>query len=106
MRRRSVISLLAVFIGIVCISTISTDAFARRGPGAGGAGRPGVGAGGAGRPGVGVGGAGRHVHHHHVHRHPVARGAAVGVAVGAGAAAAGAYYARPQCGYYPYPPCY
>lgn len=24
----------------------------------------------------------------------------------AGAAAAGAYYGRPACGYYPYPPCY
>jgi hypothetical protein len=32
-------------------------------------------------------------------------GAAVGAAA-VGAAAAGAYYARPACGYYPYPPCY
>jgi hypothetical protein len=24
----------------------------------------------------------------------------------AGAAAAGAYYGRPACGYFPYPPCY
>jgi hypothetical protein len=36
----------------------------------------------------------------------------VGVGVGLGAAAVGAavaapyYYGRPQCGYYPYPPCY
>jgi hypothetical protein len=27
-------------------------------------------------------------------------------AAAAGAAAAGAYYARPACGYYPYPPCH
>jgi hypothetical protein len=33
-------------------------------------------------------------------------GAAVGAAA-VGTAAAGAYYyGRPQCGYYPYPPCY
>ena len=35
----------------------------------------------------------------------VAAGAAVGAAVGA-AAAAPYYYGGPQCGYYPYPPCY
>ena len=38
------------------------------------------------------------------------RGAGYGAAaVGAaavGAAAYGSYYNRPQCGYYPYPPCY
>jgi hypothetical protein len=35
-------------------------------------------------------------------------GAAAGLAVGAavGAAAASPYYGPPQCGYYPYPPCY
>lgn len=103
MSRRRGISLAAIVIGIACLVTVSSDAFARPGRGGGGFGGPGVGAGGAGRPGIGVGGAGRHVHHHHVYRHPVARGAAV---VGVGAAAAGAYYARPQCGYYPYPPCY
>jgi hypothetical protein len=83
MSRRNIISLAAsVVIGIACIATVSTDAFAyRRGVGVG-------------RVGVGV---------HRVA--PVRRGVAVGVAVGAGAAAAGAYYA-PRCGYYPYPPCY
>jgi hypothetical protein len=98
MSPRTIILLAAsVFVCIASVATISTDAFARPGRGVGGVGGAGVG---VGRPGVG------HVHHHHVHRHPVARGAAVGVAVGAGAAAAGAYYARPHCGYYPYPPCY
>ena len=61
----------------------------RVGFGFGGVGRPGVG---VGRPGVGVG------------RGAFYRGAAVGAAA-AGAAAYGAY-ARPLCGYYPYPPCY
>jgi hypothetical protein len=86
MSRRSGISLAAVVLGLACIVTLSSDAFARPGRGVGGVGGPGVG---VGRPGVGV------------HRHPVARGAAVGVAVGAGAA-----YARQRCGYYPYGPCY
>jgi hypothetical protein len=89
MSRRTLISLAAsVIVGIACVATISTDAFAyRRGVGVG---RVGVG-----RVGVGVGRVG------------VYRGAAVrrGVAVGVGAAAAGAYYA-PRCGYYPYRPCY
>jgi hypothetical protein len=90
MSRRTLISLAAsVIVGIACIATISTDAFAyRRGVGVGR---------------VGVGRVG-------VYRGGVYRGAAVrrGVAVGVGAvgaAAAGAYYA-PRCGYYPYPPCY
>jgi hypothetical protein len=87
MSRRTLISLAATaIVGIVCIATISTDAFAYR-------------------RAVGVGRAG-------VYRGGVYRGAAVrrGVAVGVGAAAvgaaaAGAYYA-PRCGYYPNPPCY
>jgi hypothetical protein len=81
MSRRTLISLAATaIVGIVCIATISTDAFAYR-------------------RGVGVGRAG-------VYHGDVYRGAAVrrGVAVGVGAAAAGAYYA-PRCGYYPNPPC-
>ena len=93
MSRRTLISLAAsVIVGIACLATISTDAFAYR-------------------RGVGVGRAG--VYHGGVYRGGVYRGAAVrrGVAVGVGAAAvgaaaAGAYYAPPRCGYYPYPPCY
>ena len=89
MSRRSTIA--AIVIGTACIVTISSDAIARPGRGVGGVGGPGVGVGrpgvGVGRPGVGVG-------------RPVARGAAVGVAVGTGAA-----YARPRCGYNPYPAC-
>ena len=87
MSRRTLISLAAtVIVGIVCIATISTDAFAYR-------------------RGVGVGRAG--VYHGGVYRGAaVRRGAAVGVGAAAvGAAAAGAYYA-PRCGYYPNPPCY
>jgi len=92
MSSRTIVSLAAsAIISIVCIATISTDAFAYR-------------------RGVGVGRAG--VYHGGVYRAGVYRGAAVrrGVAVGVGAAAvgaaaAGAYYA-PRCGYYPYPPCY
>src|SRR5712672_998033 len=91
MSHRTIFSLAAsVIIGIGCIATISTDAFAYRG----------------GRVGVGRAG---------VYRGGVYRGAAVrrGVAVGVGAAAVGAaaygaygsYYA-PGCGYYPNPPCY
>jgi hypothetical protein len=100
MSRRTLISLAATaVVGIVCIATISTDAFAyRRGVGVG---RVGVGRVGVGRVGVGRVG---------VYRGGVYRGAAVrrGVAVGVGAAAVGAaaygaYGAR--CGYYPYPPC-
>src|SRR5467141_1877726 len=96
MSHRTIFSLAAsVIIGIGCIATISTDAFAYRG----------------GRVGVGRAG----VHHAGVYRGGVHRGAAVrrGVAVGVGAAAVGAaaygaygrYYA-PGCGYYPNPPCY
>ena len=43
--------------------------------------------------------------HRRAHRRAYVGAAAVGAAA-AGAAAAGAYYARPACGYYPYPPCY
>jgi hypothetical protein len=92
MSRRTLISLAAsVIVGIACVATISTDAFAYRR--AVGVGR------------VGVGRAG--VYHGGVYRGAaVRRGVAVGVGAAAvGAAAAGAYYA-PRCGYYPNPPCY
>ncbi len=91
MSRRTLISLAAsVIVGIACIATISTDAFAyRRGVGVG---RVGVGRVGVYRGGVYRGAALR-------------RGVAVGVGAAAVGAAAGAYYA-PRCGYYPYPPCY
>ena len=95
MSRRTIVSLAAsVIVGIACVATISTEAFAYR-------------------RGVGVGRVG--VYHGGVYRGGVYRGAAVrrGVAVGVGAAAvgaaaAGAYgaYGAPRCGYYPYPPCY
>jgi hypothetical protein len=90
MSRRTLISLAAsLIVGIACIATISTDAFAYRR----GVGRVGVYHGGVYRGGVYRGAA-------------VRRGVAVGVGAAAvGAAAAGAYYA-PRCGYYPYPPCY
>jgi hypothetical protein len=107
MSRRTLISLAAsVIVGIACIATISTDAFAyRRGIGVarggvyhGGVARGGVYRGGVARAGVYRGGVYRGA--------PVARGVAIGVGAAAvGAAAAGAYYA-PRCGYYPYPPCY
>jgi hypothetical protein len=86
MSRRTIVSLAAsVIIGIACIATISTDAFAYR-------------------RGVGVGRAG--VYHGGVYRGAaVRRGVAVGVGAAAvGAAAAGAYGAY-RCGYYPYRPC-
>jgi hypothetical protein len=106
MSRRTVISLSAsVIVGVACLATISTDAFAYR-------------------RGVGVGRVG--VYHGGVYRGGVYRGAAVrrGVAVGVGAAAVGAaavgaaaagayyapgYYGAPApvaCGYgyYYYPP--
>jgi hypothetical protein len=95
MSRRTLISLAATaVVGIVCIATISTDAFAyRRGVGVG---RVGVGRVGVGRVGVYRGGVYRGA--------AVRRGVAVGVGAAAvGAAAYGAYGAR--CGYYPYPPC-
>jgi hypothetical protein len=93
MSRRIIFSLVAsAMIGIGCVATFSTDAFAYRA--------------GVGRAGVYRGG----VHRGAVYRGGVYRGAAVrrGVAVGVGAAAAGAYgaYYAPRCGYYPYPPCY
>jgi hypothetical protein len=87
MSHRTVISLAAAAIlGIACVST---DALAYRGVRAAGV-------------------------HGGVYRGGVYRGAYVrrGVGVGLGAAAVGAavaapyYYGRPQCGYYPYPPCY
>ena len=91
MSRRTIFSLAAsVIVGIACIATISTDAFAYRG------GRVGVGRAGAYRGGVYRGAA-------------VRRGVAVGVGAAAvGAAAYGAYgaYYAPRCGYYPNPPCY
>lgn len=85
MSYRAIISLaLATTLGVACVST---DALAYRGR-------------------VAVRGG--------VYRGGVYRGAYVrrGVGVGLGAAALGAavvapyYYGRPQCGYYPYPPCY
>ena len=96
MSRRTHISLAAsVIVGIACVATISTDAFAyRRGVGVG-------------RAGVYRGGVHRAVYRGGVYRGAaVRRGLAVGVGAAAvGAAAAGAYYA-PRCGYYPNPPCY
>jgi hypothetical protein len=90
MSHRNIISLAAsVIVGMACVATVSTDAFAYRG----------------GRGGVGVGRVGVH----HVYRAPVRRGVRAGVAIGVGAAAAGAYgaYGAPaRCGYYPYPACY
>jgi hypothetical protein len=91
MSRRNLILLAAsTIVGIACIATISTDAFAyRRGVGVG---RAGVYHGGVARAGVYRGA-------------PVARGVAVGVGAAAiGAGAAGAYGAY-RCGYYPNPPC-
>src|SRR6266702_4515176 len=86
MSSRIIVSLAAsVIVGIACIATISTDAFAYR-------------------RGVGVGRVG--VYHGGVYRGGVRRGVAVGVGAAAvGAAAAGAYGAY-RCGYYPYRPCY
>ena len=95
MSRRTIISLAAsVIIGIGCIATISTDAFAYRGGGRVGVGRVGVHHGG--------------IHHGGVYRGAVVRrGVAVGVGAAAvGAAAYGAYGAAQRCGYYPYPACY
>jgi hypothetical protein len=95
MSRRTIISLAAsVIIGIGCIATISTDAFAYRGGGRAGVGRAGAYHGG--------------VHHGGVYRGAVVRrGVAVGVGAAAvGAAAYGAYGATQRCGYYPYPACY
>ena len=96
MSRRTVVSLTAAaIIGITCIATLSTDAFAYRGRAGyhGGVHRAGVYHGGAYRGGVYRGAA-------------VRRGVAVGVGAAAvGAAAYGAYGAQ-RCGYYPNPPCY
>ena len=96
MSRRTLMSLSAsVIVGVACLATISTDAFAyRRGVGVG---RVGVGRVGVGRVGVYRGGVYRGA--------ALRRGVAVGVGAAAVGAAAGAYYA-PRCGYYPYPPCY
>jgi hypothetical protein len=96
MSLRVVVSVaVAAALGIACVST---DALAYRG----GVYRGGV----AVRGGVYRGGV--------AWRGGAYRGAYVrrGVGVGLGAAAVGAavaapyYYGRPQCGYYPYPPCY
>jgi hypothetical protein len=91
MSSRIIVSLAAsVIVSMVCIATISTEAFAYR-------------------RAVGVGRVG--VYHGGVYRGGVYRGAAVrrGVAVGVGAAAAGAAaagaYGAYRCGY-PYRPCY
>lgn len=99
MSRRTIISVAAsVIIGVGCIATTSTDAFAYRGGG-----RAGVHHGGVHHGGVYRGG---------VYRGGVYRGATVrrGVAVGVGAAAVGAAaygaYGAYRCGYYPYRPCY
>ena len=95
MSRRTIFSLAAsVIIGIGCIATISTDAFAYSG----------------GRAGVYHGGAYRGAAYRGAYRgYAVRRGVAVGVGAAAvGAAAYGAYgsYSAPGCGYYPYGPCY
>jgi hypothetical protein len=103
MSRRTIIPLAAsVIVGIACIVTISTDAFAYRGGAR--VSRAGAYHGGVHRAGI---------YHAGVYRGGVYRGAAVrrGVAVGVGAAAVGAaaygaYGAAPSCGYYPYPQCY
>ena len=94
MSTRTILSVAAaLIIGVGCIATLSTDAFAYRGGG-----RAGVHHAGVYRGGVYHGG--------------VYRGAAVrrGVAVGVGAAAVGAAaygaYGAYRCGYYPYPACY
>jgi hypothetical protein len=99
MSRRTIFSLAAsVIIGIGCVATVSTDAFAYRG------GRVGVG-----RAGY-HGGAYRGAAYRGAYRgYAVRRGVAVGVGAAAvGAAAYGAYgsYSAPGCGYYPYGPCY
>ena len=96
MSRRTIFSLAAsAIIGIACVATISTDAFAYRG----------------GRAGVGRAGYHGGAYRGAAYRGGVYRGAAVrrGVAVGVGAAAVGAaaYGAYGHtCGYYPNPPCY
>lgn len=96
MSYRTLMSLTAAaIVGIACVST---DALAYRGVRGGVAVRGGVY-----RGGVAVRGG---------YRGGVYRGAYVRRGVGLGAAAVGAavaapyYYGRPQCGYYPYPPCY
>ena len=99
MSRRTIFSLAAsVIIGIGCVATVSTDAFAYRG------GRVGVGRAGY-HGGAYRGGAYRGAYRGYA----VRRGVAVGVGAAAvGAAAYGAYgsYSAPGCGYYPYGPCY
>jgi hypothetical protein len=92
------IAISVAVVAILGVACVSTDAFAYRG----GVYRGGAAVrGGVYRGGVAV-------------RGGVYRGAYVrrGVGVGVGAAAVGAavaapyYYGRPQCGYYPYRPCY
>jgi hypothetical protein len=111
MSPRTIMALFAsVVVGFGFLLTVSTDASAQR--------RAGVYRGGGGAVVVRPGYRGRY------YRPGVAAGAAaLGAAAVVGAAAAGAYYApgyygpgyygpgpgvyvAPQCGYYPYPPCY
>lgn len=108
MSRRTLISLAAsVVVGVACIATVSTDAFAYRRGGAAVA-RGGVHHGGVARAGVYRGGVARAgVYRGGVYgRAPVARAVAVGVGAAAvGAAAAGAYgaygaYSDPSGPYY------
>ncbi len=87
MSYQSIIALaVATTLGVACVST---DAFAYRGVYRGG---------GAVRGGVYRGGAYRGAY--------VRRGVGLGAAAVGAAVAAPYYYGRPQCGYYPYPPCY
>src|SRR5258707_5787022 len=92
MSRRTLISLAAsAIVGVACVATISTDAFAyRRGVGVGHAGvyHGGVARGGVARAGVYRGA----VYRGGVYGSPIARGVAVGLGAAAvGAAAAGGY---------------
>jgi hypothetical protein len=100
MSRRTLISLAAsAIVGIACIATVSTDAFAYRGGAR--VGRAGGYHGGVHRAGVYRGG----VYRGGYRGAPIARGVAVGVGAAAiGTGAAGAYGAY-RCGYYPNPPC-
>lgn len=86
-------------------AAVFIDAFAFRGPGGGGFAH--VGGWGGARVG-GWGGAYWHapVYHGAWYAHPAYPVGAVAAGAAIGAAAAYPYYARPACGYYPYPPCY
>ena len=117
MSRRMIMSLVAsVIFGVGFLITVSTDASAQRRPN-------GVYRGGGGAV-VYRGGGYSGAYRGRYYRPGIAAGAAaVGAAAIVGAAAAGAYYGAPaygyapgyypqgvyvapQCGYYPYPPCY